>query len=177
MCFYRAISYLNGGLIKQTLSWLAIEKHPLRSTDLRALLMQWPELTAYSDELLANYPPLLTGMHRLELAAGRINLTLCFMDVGTALNELVAAVDCWYLDGFAPAVNPVMWSEQRMQQLAALSRPGSTLATFTAASAVRRHLQAAGFTVSKRKGFGRKREMLTAVYAAAKPLVALPVAR
>ncbi|PID34213.1 MAG: tRNA 5-methylaminomethyl-2-thiouridine synthase, partial [Thiotrichales bacterium] len=35
---------------------------------------------------------------------------------------------------------------------------------FTAASAVRRNLQAAGFVVNKRKGFGRKREMLVASY-------------
>jgi tRNA 5-methylaminomethyl-2-thiouridine biosynthesis bifunctional protein len=146
------------------LHYIAIEKHPLQPEDLRALLEQWPEFAAYSDELLANYPPLLTGMHRLELAEGKLHLTLCFMDVSSALEEIVAGVDCWYLDGFSPAGNPAMWSEQLMRQLAALSRPGATLATFTAAGAVRRNLQAAGFSVTKRKGFGRKREMLTAVY-------------
>ncbi|CAG0900209.1 unnamed protein product [Cyprideis torosa] len=86
------------------------------------------------------------------------------MNAATALEEIVADVDCWYLDGFSPTGNPDMWSEQLLGQLAAVSKPGATLATFTAAGAVRRGLQAAGFTVQKRKGFGRKREMLTAVY-------------
>lgn len=159
------LEWLKNTRSEARLHYIAIEKHPLQPAELRALLAHWPELAVYRDELLANYPPLLAGMHRLELAGGRINLTLCFMDVSTALDELVAAVDCWYPDGFAPAVNPAMWSEQRMRQLAVLSKPGATLATFTAAGAVRRNLQAAGFTVAKRKGFGRKREMLTAVYA------------
>lgn len=42
-----------------------------------------------------------------------------------------------------------------------LARPGGTLATFTSAGFVRRGLQEAGFSMQKRKGFGRKREMLT----------------
>ncbi len=44
--------------------------------------------------------------------------------------------------------------------MARLARPGGTLATFTSAGFVRRGLQEAGFTMQKRKGFGRKREML-----------------
>ncbi len=44
--------------------------------------------------------------------------------------------------------------------MAALSRPGATVATFTAASAVRRGLETAGFNMRKVPGFGRKRESL-----------------
>ncbi|WP_374576560.1 FAD-dependent oxidoreductase, partial [Phenylobacterium sp.] len=40
--------------------------------------------------------------------------------------------------------------------------PGAKVATFTVAGAVRRGLQAAGFEVEKRPGFGRKRERLAA---------------
>ena len=40
------------------------------------------------------------------------------------------------------------------------TRMGGTFATFTASSNVRRGLQAVGFEVKKRKGFGKKREML-----------------
>lgn len=149
----------------QHLHYLAIEKCPLQSENLRVLLVQYPELAEYAQELLENYPPLLAGMHTIELAGGQITLTLCFMDADVALDEIVADVDCWYLDGFSPASNPAMWSEELMCRVAALSRPGkTTLATFTAAGAVRRNLQSAGFVVNKRKGFGRKREMLVAVY-------------
>ncbi len=141
---------------------IAIEKHPIQPITLRELLTSYPDLQAFAQELLANYPPLLAGFHRLTLANGRITLTLCFMDVQAALAELVARVDAWYLDGFAPARNPAMWALPVMQGIARLSHADTTLATFTAASEVRRTLQAAGFQVTKRKGFGKKREMLTA---------------
>lgn len=141
---------------------IAIEKHPIQPATLRELLASHPDLQAFAQELLANYPPLLAGFHRLTLANGRITLTLCFMDVQAALAELVARVDAWYLDGFAPAHNPAMWALPVMQGIARLSHADTTLATFTAASEVRRTLQAAGFHVTKRKGFGKKREMLTA---------------
>ena len=69
-------------------------------------------------------------------------------------------VDAWFLDGFAPAKNPDMWSPHLFSAMARLARPGATLATFTSAGFVRRGLQEAGFTMRKTKGFGRKRDML-----------------
>lgn len=144
------------------LHFISVEKHPIPKDALRKLLGAWPELTTYADEMLASYPPLLSGFHRLRLAGGRITLTLCFMDVLEALPEIVACVDAWYLDGFAPDRNPAMWQLPVLQGIAALSYADTTLATFTAASEVRRQLQAAGFTVEKHPGFGKKREMLVA---------------
>lgn len=144
------------------LHFISIEKHPIQRETLRTLLVSWPELHVFATELLANYPPLLSGFHRLRLAQGRITLTLCFMEVQAALAELVARVDAWYLDGFAPARNPAMWALPVMQAIARLSHPATTLATYTAASEVRHTLQAAGFSVEKCKGFGKKREMLSA---------------
>ena len=54
-----------------------------------------------------------------------------------------------------------MWTAELFAAMARLARPGGTLATFTSAGFVRRGLQEAGFSMQKRKGFGRKREMLT----------------
>lgn len=68
-------------------------------------------------------------------------------------------MDAWFLDGFSPAKNPEMWAQPVLQQLARLSHPGATLATFTSAGWVRRGLQQAGFAVEKAAGYGRKREM------------------
>ena len=73
-------------------------------------------------------------------------------------------VDAWYLDGFAPARNPAMWSEEVFQHLARNSREGSRCSTYTAAGLVKRGLQQAGFEVEKVKGHGKKREMITARY-------------
>jgi tRNA 5-methylaminomethyl-2-thiouridine biosynthesis bifunctional protein len=144
------------------LQFISIEKHPIPVEILRELLSVWVELTPFADELLANYPPLLRGMHRLVLAQGRVQLTLCFMPIEEALAQLVCQADAWFLDGFAPAKNPEMWQLSNLQGIARLSHTQTSLATFTAASDVRRTLMAAGFSVSKRKGFGKKREMLTA---------------
>lgn len=158
----------------QRLHYIAIEKHPITLETLRQFLMQWAELQPYASELLEHYPPLLHGFHRLSFARGQLTLTLCFMDVQEALAELVASVDAWYLDGFAPARNPEMWALPVLQAIAARSRASATLATFTAASEVRRQLQAAGFVVQKRKGFGSKREMLTAILPQAVQVTQLP---
>ncbi|EMV2961399.1 FAD-dependent 5-carboxymethylaminomethyl-2-thiouridine(34) oxidoreductase MnmC, partial [Serratia marcescens] len=69
-------------------------------------------------------------------------------------------VDAWFLDGFAPAKNPDMWTEQLFAAMARFARPEGSFATFTAAGFVRRGLQQAGFQVNRCKGFGQKREML-----------------
>nr|HPQ97614.1 tRNA (5-methylaminomethyl-2-thiouridine)(34)-methyltransferase MnmD [Thiolinea sp.] len=144
----------------ERLHYLSIEKHPLPEAQLAPLLGRWERLTPLLAQLLAQYPPPLAGFHRLSFEGGRLQLTLGFGDVLPLLEELGTPVDAWYLDGFAPARNPAMWSLPVMQQVARLSRAGTTFATFTAAGAVRRNLQQAGFRVEKRPGFGHKREML-----------------
>jgi tRNA U34 5-methylaminomethyl-2-thiouridine-forming methyltransferase MnmC len=67
--------------------------------------------------------------------------------------------DTWYLDGFSPARNPEMWSEELMQAVASRTCEGGTFATYSAAGWVRRNLRAAGFTVEKRPGHAGKRDM------------------
>lgn len=145
----------------QTLHFISIEKHPIPASTLKALL-QWDELKPLATDLLQKYPALISGIHHLLLAQGRVRLTLYFEDIAKALPELTTKVDTFFLDGFAPDRNETMWSPEVLKHLAQLAKPQATLATFTAASNVRRHLQEAGFTVVKRKGFGTKREMITA---------------
>lgn len=146
------------------LHYLAVEQYPLRRTDLERALAAWPALSPFATELLEQYPPPVPGCHRLCLAGGAITLDLWWAEAEDALAELDAHgrrwVDAWYLDGFAPARNAAMWSEPLLQRVGALSRAGATVATFTAAGAVRRALQVAGFSMRKGPGFGRKRERL-----------------
>jgi len=142
------------------LHYVSVEKHPFRPEDLRKALARFPALATERDALLAAWPPGVEGLHRRELFAGRVTLTLLFGEASDMLAGLEAGVDAWYLDGFAPARNPQMWQTSLFRQLARLSRPGATFATFTAAGSVRRGLAEAGFRVHKRPGFGRKREML-----------------
>lgn len=145
------------------LDYYAIEGFPLRARHLQQLHLNWPELASLSSELIRHYPPIAHGTHSLHFQDGRVRLHLIFDEVANALQAVDFTADCWFLDGFAPAKNPQMWRPEILTQLAAHARPGTRLATFTAAGAVRRNLIAAGFEISKRKGFGRKREMLCGV--------------
>ncbi|MDH2431611.1 bifunctional tRNA (5-methylaminomethyl-2-thiouridine)(34)-methyltransferase MnmD/FAD-dependent 5-carboxymethylaminomethyl-2-thiouridine(34) oxidoreductase MnmC [Pokkaliibacter sp. MBI-7] len=142
------------------LHFVSVEKFPLNKQDLQRALALWPDLQELASELLAQYPCALPGFHRMYFAGGKIALTLLFGDVHDCLPQLDAKVDAWFLDGFAPAKNPEMWQPQLYQQMARLSKPGTTFSTFTSAGIVKRGIAGAGFEVSKVAGFGRKREML-----------------
>ena len=146
------------------LDYISVEKHPLAQADLRRALAPWQELAPWRDELLAAYPPLTPGFHLRHLYAGRVRLLLLWGEAAAMLAELEAQVDAWFLDGFAPARNPDMWSPALFRQLARLSREGSTLASFTVAGRVRRGLGEVGFEIRKVPGFGGKRENLTGRY-------------
>jgi len=144
------------------LHYVCIEKHPFAPADLTQLHARYPEMEALSAELRAAWPVLVPGVHRLEFDGGRIVLTLYFADIADALPQLRFAADAFYLDGFAPAKNPDMWTLRVMKAIARLAAAHATLATYTAASSVRDALGAAGFTVEKRDGFAHKRDMICA---------------
>jgi tRNA 5-methylaminomethyl-2-thiouridine biosynthesis bifunctional protein len=146
----------------QRLYFSSFEKFPLSHADLTQALTAHHELTELCQLLLQAYPLCVAGCHRLSFDNGTVLLDLWFGDVNTQLPQLNASVDAIFLDGFAPSKNPDMWQDSLFNSLARLSRTGTTVATFTAAGLVKRGLLAAGFDVSKVKGFGRKREMLTA---------------
>ncbi len=145
------------------LHYFGIEKHPVSPADIARVAGNWPELSAAYEELLAVYPPPVEGEHCRALLGGRVQLHLIFADVIDALEPWALQVDAWYLDGFGPDKNADLWSDQVFQLIEKNSGQGATLSTYTAAGFVRRGLQAAGFSVSKVKGHGKKREMITAV--------------
>lgn len=151
----------------ERLHFISFEKFPLTRDDLRKAHAHWPELASFAGQLQAQWPQAFAGCHRLLLDEGRVTLDLWFGDINqltdTLDESLNQQVDAWFLDGFAPSKNPDMWTPALFQAMARLTRPGGTLATFTSAGFVRRGLQEAGFTMQKRKGFGRKREMLSGV--------------
>ncbi|WP_421866597.1 bifunctional tRNA (5-methylaminomethyl-2-thiouridine)(34)-methyltransferase MnmD/FAD-dependent 5-carboxymethylaminomethyl-2-thiouridine(34) oxidoreductase MnmC [Motiliproteus sp.] len=142
------------------LHFISVERHPLNPDDMQRALALWPELDSLSQSLIKQYPPACNGYHRLSLDQGRVQLTLLYGEATDAFSRLDAEVDAWFLDGFAPAKNPQMWSDELFDQLARLSRSGTSFSTFTAAGIVRRGLQRVGFQLEKIKGFGHKREMI-----------------
>ena len=144
------------------LHYLSVEGFPLSVKALERAHSFWPELESYAKNLRGVYPPIHPGFHRVWLDRGQVALTLLMGDAAAVLREAEAQVDAWFLDGFAPARNPSMWSANVMVEVARLSAPLARLSTFTASSQVRRNLERVGFSVEKKSGFGAKREMLTA---------------
>ena len=155
------------------LHFYCVEKHPLQPDDLCRCLALWPSLAPYAAKLLAVYPIALTpGFHACALEPHRVQLTLMLGDASEMFEELLVcgdvnleqqgrtwSVDAWFLDGFAPAKNPAMWSMSLFALMVRLSTVGTTVATFSAAGIVRRGLEAAGFRVTKAAGFGLKKHI------------------
>ncbi len=152
------------------LHYVAIEKHPFTSQDLRTALEKsssyvpaslTPIMNELIQRLLVLWPPLIPGFHCLSLD-DQTTLTLVFGDVESVLPSVHGRFDAFYLDGFAPDRNEVMWSLQTMQHLAGLAAEGAIASSWCVAGSVRRALHEVGFEVSKRAGFGSKRESLLA---------------
>lgn len=156
-----------------TLFYYSCELHPLRLEDMQNALAAWPELATYAHALVAAYPALTPGFHHLVFNQGRVRLTLMLGEAAECYEQLlicgeggletklrVTYFDAWYLDGFAPAKNPAIWSEDLIRILALLSKPGTTFATYTIAAAVKKQLIQQNFAIEKATGFSPKKHML-----------------
>ena len=154
------------------LHYLSVEKFPLDAATLKRALDQWrqqPQWAELGAILLAHYPPRIRDFHPRHID-DNVTLQLLFGDAAQQLHALHDSaapelpnqfhVDAWFLDGFAPAKNPAMWQPALFEQIARLSKPGTTFATFTVAGIVKRGLLDAGFAIEKFPGFGSKRQML-----------------
>ena len=155
-----------------TLYYIASELHPFSKNDLINFYSKHPQLADYSERLLQLYPSLHPGVHSIDLvfADKRIVLVLLFGDTKEMLSQIWQPngfrVDAWYLDGFTPALNKEMWDDQLCSALAALSKTGTTLSTYSAAGLVKQSLRKNNFSIERKKGFADKRHMLIGKYEA-----------
>lgn len=144
------------------LYFISFEKFPLTAEQLAQIHQSYPQFSALSEKFVEVWRPRQIGCQRYHF--NEVYLDLWFGELAENLPQLgdfyQGEIDAWFLDGFSPDKNLEMWQESLYQQMFRLSRNGGTFATFTAASKVRKGLAAAGFDVFKRKGFGKKREML-----------------
>lgn len=154
----------------------SIEAWPVAPADLLRAAASHPPLVPLAAELaagLATAPAWQQGgdpgQVSLSFEAGRVRLKITIGDAGAAPAEPASApawptqpADSVYLDGFSPALNPAIWSAPVLAAIAARTRPGGRLATWTVAAAVRRALVAGGFAVEKRPGLPPKRHCLAA---------------
>ena len=145
------------------LYFISFEKYPLLLYALQQAHLAYPQFSHLAQHLQQHWLNPIQGCYRFHF--DETTLDLWFGDVAKNLPQLGdyinGKIDAWFLDGFAPSKNPDMWNEQLYQQMFRFTKPQGTFATFTAASAVRKGLENAGFHIKKRKGFGKKRECLS----------------
>lgn len=148
------------------LHFISLEPHPLTREDLWRV-HRGSALAPLAAQLVDVWPPLTPNLHRLSLDGGAVQLRLALGEATAWLPELVAQVDAFFLDGFAAPQNPQMWQPRVFKALARLATPGATVATRTAARAVRDGLTSAGFQVSLSSNQGHQRDLTLATYAPA----------
>lgn len=136
------------------LRFTSFEAYPLTAEEMARALAAFPEAAAVAGPFLAQWG---AGARVIDLPGLRAEVVIG--DARETLPAWEGVADAWFLDGFSPAKNPELWSDDLMVAVAAHTAPGGTFATYTAAGHVRRALAAAGFAVERRPGHGRKRHM------------------
>ncbi len=140
------------------LRYTSFEAFPLNAPDIARALSAFPEAAEIADPFLDQWSQ---GHHTISLPG--LDATIIHGDARDTLPLWPGRAGAWFLDGFSPAKNPELWSDTLMHQVAAHTAPGGTFATYTAAGHVRRSLGDAGFTVTRRSGYGLKRHMSSGV--------------
>ena len=134
--------------------YTSFEAFPMLDADMARALAAFPMLDAAP--LLAAW-----GSGARQFRLGMAEVEIIIGDARDTLRAWDGLADAWYLDGFSPAKNPELWSEELIAEVGRHTAPYGTFATYTAAGHVRRALAAAGFEVQRRPGYGRKRHMST----------------
>lgn len=155
-------AWLQDGQRPERLFYSAVEAHPPSADDLLRSVAPFAALQPLARELAAQWHGLLPGVHRLELAQGRVQLTLAVGPVQQGLAELSGVHHSLFLDGFNPRLNPEMWSLDTLRAATRLSAPDARAATWCVAASVRQHLQTCGFEVERVPGLPPKRHALRA---------------
>lgn len=141
------------------LHFTSFEAFPLSQQDLAIAASAFPEFDGRRDLLVAAWTASQGEGRRLALPG--VVAEIVIGDARQTLPLWQGSADAWFLDGFSPAKNPEMWSEELMSEVARHTKEGGTAATYTAAGFVRRGLETAGFEVTRSPGYGRKRHMTT----------------
>lgn len=138
------------------LHFTSFEAFPMTPPDIARALKAFPDLSRDAATMID-----ALARHQSQFAIGPVQVSILLGDARGTLPDWKTRADAWFLDGFAPATNPELWTPDLMQSVADHTQPNGTFATYTAAGAVRRALSTAGFDVTRQAGYGRKRHMTT----------------
>ncbi|MGI9395820.1 MAG: tRNA (5-methylaminomethyl-2-thiouridine)(34)-methyltransferase MnmD [Boseongicola sp.] len=139
------------------LNFTAFERFPMSADDRERALAAFPDIADPASALVA---ALANGATKALLPG--LELEVVVGDARKELPDWSGIADAWFLDGFSPAKNPELWEPELLAEVARHTALDGTVATYSAAGAVRRGLAKAGFEVERRSGFGAKRHMTVA---------------
>ena len=140
-----------------SITFTSFELFPLPQAQAAKALSAFPDLTRSNADVLEGFAASPFALHRSDIDAHVI-----LGDAREMVRRWSGCADAWFLDGFSPAKNPELWEKGLLQAVFDHTRPGGTLATYSAAGQVRRDLEKAGFIVERVKGFKHKRHMTIA---------------
>ncbi len=132
----------------------SFEAFAMRAEDMARALSPFAELADLAAPFLEAW-----GAGKRRFTLGGLEVEVIPGDAAETLPRWPGRADAWFLDGFAPAKNPGLWSPDLMREVARHTAPGGSFATYSAAGHVRRALADAGFAVERAPGYGRKRHM------------------
>lgn len=145
-----------------TLETAEREQRAVHYTGIELYPLSWEEV----DALHYSRNPLFRTLHKAPWGED-VNITPHFTlrkiqgDAHATIGN--GSFDVVYFDAFAPEKQPEMWSEALFRSIYAALSDNGLLTTYCAKGAVRRLLQAVGFTVERLPGPpGGKREILRA---------------
>lgn len=155
-----------------SVEFVSLEGYPLTKETLFTLNKSYPDKSLWFEDLIRSYENAIdvwekdqtqnlwtyTWNHKNK--PSQFTLKVFLGDVKVCLPNF-PLIHAWYLDGFSPGKNPDMWSLDTIKALREKSASGTSFATFSSAGFLRRNLTELGFVVEKKKGFGRKREMIS----------------
>jgi len=148
------------------LTYLSIDHKIASHDEIKKLFKKFNKLNDLEMTFFDCFEPIHQGINKFFFPQWRVELIIYVGDVLDAISDLNKnfKADAWYLDGFDPKLNNVMWSDPVLDFIQMHSYKNTTISTFTAAGFVRRGLTQRGFEVERKKGFKFKRHHITGKY-------------
>ncbi|MBL6680091.1 MAG: tRNA (5-methylaminomethyl-2-thiouridine)(34)-methyltransferase MnmD [Alphaproteobacteria bacterium] len=143
------------------LTYVSFENAPMSKKEMKRVYKKFSKLSIFSNQLIKKLTHTYKTNRTIHFQSDNINLILVY-DNFSSLTNFNFKADAWFLDGFTPKKNPDAWDDNYFKQIYNLTNFKGTISTYTVSGFVRRGLTNAGFQVSRIKGFGKKKEMLTA---------------
>ncbi len=107
------------------LAVFTVEVDPLPATDAARALSTWLQLAPIAGLMTARWPGRARGFHRIDLPELSAAIDVAVLEAAEALAAWPGAADAWFLDGFAPSLDPHIWRTEVIDLVARRSAPGA----------------------------------------------------